>query len=405
VSGDTILRVSELSKKFTPQLRHSLAYGLRDIARELLPGSTPSPHLRPGEFWAVDDISFEVRRGESLAIVGRNGAGKSTLLKILYGLLKPDRGEVRIAGRTQAIIELGTGFNAMLTGRENIEVGAALHGLSRRDSRELLDGVIDFAEIGDFIDAPVQSYSSGMKARLSYALSAQLEPDLLLVDEVLAVGDLNFQRKCVNHMRRYLEKGGALLFVSHNTYQIQTVCERGLLLDRGRVLFHGSAVDTLNALFERRVTRGPIPAAATAREGPIVIEEVSVAPLEGDVAHSGEPLRVVLRYRSLERHEVVWGFSIWTHDQWVCVGGEYDPSPRLITPGVGEFSCVVPRLPLVGGQYMVRGGILDSLSTQPIALKGVYDSPTPLVVRDAGGRQANIKMGLNQLVNIDVDWC
>ena len=193
-----ILSVAHVSKKYAQQLRRSLWYGARDIARELVPfGSNESP-LRPGEFWALDDVSFELERGSSLAVVGGNGAGKSTLLKILYGLLKPDRGEVRVRGRMEALLELGTGFNPLLSGRENVGVGAALHGFDGRQTSALLERVIDFAELGEFIDAPLQAYSTGMKTRLAYALSANLEPDVLLVDEVLAVGDVAFQdRKSV----------------------------------------------------------------------------------------------------------------------------------------------------------------------------------------------------------------
>jgi ABC-type polysaccharide/polyol phosphate transport system ATPase subunit len=278
--------VSGLSKKFAKQLRHSLAYGLRDIAHELVPSRRVGT-LRAGEFWAVDDVSFDVRPGESLAIVGNNGAGKSTLLKMLFGLIKPDRGEIRISGRTEAIIELGTGFSGLLSGRENIEAGAALHGLSRRRTQNLIDQVIDFAGIEEFIDAPVQSYSSGMKARLSYALSAQLNPDLLLVDEVLAVGDLAFQRKCVSHMRSYLEQGGALLLVSHNTYQIQAVCRRGMMLDQGRTVFAGSAVDTLDHMFEHGAARAPLAPRIADGDDPVVIEAVSAEAPSGAALHGG----------------------------------------------------------------------------------------------------------------------
>ena len=246
-----MISVSHLSKKYCHELRRGLWYGVRDIAREIIPRRGEAG-LRPGEFWALDDVSFEVRRGESLAITGANGAGKSTLLKILYGILKPDRGEVRVSGRVEALIELGAGFNPVLTGRENVRVGAALHGLNARETAALMERVLDFSELGAFVDDPVQSYSSGMKARLAYALAANLDPDVLLVDEVLAVGDFAFQRKCVRHMQSYLAGGGALLFVSHNMYQMQAICERGFLLDHGRLTFEGSAVEMLNRLHELR---------------------------------------------------------------------------------------------------------------------------------------------------------
>jgi len=403
LSGGSVLSVAGLSKKFAADLRRSLGYGVRDIAAELGAGRRATA-LRAGEFWALEDVSFEVAPGDSLAIVGHNGAGKSTLLKILHGLLKPDAGEVRVRGRTQAIIELGTGFNGLLSGRENVEVGAALNGLGAREAKRLLDQVVDFAELEAFIDSPVQSYSSGMKARLAYAISAHLEPDLLLVDEVLAVGDIAFQRKCVNHMRQYLEGGGALLFVSHNTYQIQTLCTRGLLLDRGKVVFEGSAVDTLSHSFERRAQEQPTVARSLTSAGPVAIEGIEAAPLEGDEIRSGEAMRVTVRYQALEAMDVVWGISFWSHDQWVCIAGDTDMTPRRIAPGEGAFQCTVPKLPLVGGRYAIRAGILDAASGQVIATRGIYDPAEPLLVRERPSAINNFKTSMNQLVNIDILW-
>lgn len=403
MSREGVLSVSGLSKKFAADLRRSLGYGLRDIAREL-GGQRGTPGLRAGEFWALEDISFQIAPGEALAIVGHNGAGKSTLLKILYGLLKPDAGEVRLRGQAQAIIELGTGFNGLLSGRENVEVGAALHGLAAGEAKRLLDEVVDFAELEKFIDAPVQSYSSGMKARLAYALSAHLKPDLLLVDEVLAVGDIAFQRKCMNHMRRYLEGGGALLFVSHNTYQIQTLCSRGLLLERGRIVFEGSAVDTLGHSFERRALAEPRGVRSLTSAGSIAVTGIEAAPAEGDEIRSGGAMRVTVRYRAAEPLDVIWGFSIWSNDQWVCIAGDTDVRPRRIVPGEGVFTCTVPKLPLVGGRYVMRAGILDAASGQALATLGIYDSPEPLLVREPPSAQGNFKAALNQLVNIDIDW-
>jgi lipopolysaccharide transport system ATP-binding protein len=399
----TVLSVSHLSKKFAQQLRRSLWYGMRDIARELWPGASDGG-LRRGEFWALDDVSFELARGESLAIVGDNGAGKSTLLKVLFGLLKPDRGEVRLRGRAEALIELGTGFSPLLTGRENVRVGAALQGLDWRSTEDLLAAVIDFAELGDFIDAPLQAYSSGMKARLSYALAAQLRPDLLIVDEVLAVGDFAFQRKCANHMRSYLAGGGSLLLVSHNIYQVQAVCERGLLLDEGRVQFQGSAIETLNVMFERRAAKDaasrPTAESTATGSGPMAITEVRTEAAGGGPVQSDEAMRLTVRYRAQERAEVYWGFSIWTADHWICVAGEHDVNRRTIDPGEGELTCVIPRLPLVGGRYSLRAAIVEFDSHLIIA----HETGAVLEVRADPAPLSNAQMGVNQLVTIDVEW-
>jgi ABC-type polysaccharide/polyol phosphate transport system ATPase subunit len=401
--GAPILSVRGVSKKFAKQLRRSLAYGLRDMAHELVP-SPRAGGLRPGEFWAVDDVSFDVGPGESVAIVGHNGAGKSTLLKMLFGLLKPDRGEIRISGRTEAIIELGTGFTGLLSGRENIEAGAALHGFSSRRTRDLIDRVIDFAELEEFIDAPIQSYSSGMKARLSYALSSQLEPDLLLVDEVLAVGDLAFQRKCVAHMRSYLDGGGALLLVSHNTYQIQSVCRRGLMLERGRTDFAGSAVDTLNHMFEQRAATAPLPACTSGARSAVAIEAVTAQAPDLAPLRTNGSMEITLRYRCHEAMDVAWGFGIWTADQWVCITNCYEEQERRLEPGSGELRCLVPRLLLMPGPYVVRAALVDPATRLSLALFGWNDAGLAIDVRGEASATLNAQTQLNQLVALDVEW-
>ena len=177
-------------------------YGVKDMGSELFGrrNSNPDkPELRPDEFWAVQNVSFELNRGDCLGLIGRNGAGKSTLLKMLNGLLKPDTGRIEMHGRIGALIELGTGFNPILSGRENIYINGSLLGFTKAEIDQKFDAIVDFAEIGEFIDMPVQNYSSGMKVRLGFSVAAQMEPDVLLVDEVLAVGDMNFKLKCIQH--------------------------------------------------------------------------------------------------------------------------------------------------------------------------------------------------------------
>jgi lipopolysaccharide transport system ATP-binding protein len=398
------LTASGVSKKFARQLRRSLWYGVRDSMRELLlrGGGT---ELRPGEFWAVDDVSFELARGEALGIVGGNGAGKSTLLKILFGLLKPDRGEVHLRGRIEALIELGTGFHPQLTGRENIRLSAALHGFDTRGGDELLERVADFAELGDLLDAPLQSYSTGMRARLGYALAAQHEPAVLLIDEVLAVGDLAFQRKCAAHMRGYLNSGGSLLLVSHNFHQIQSLCTRAILLDQGRQVFTGTAPETLTRMFqlshERRV-EPTAPAATASAPGPVIVRNLRAEPVTGDAILTGEPLRIALDYETQKEIVVLWGFDIWTSDQWVCVAGDHDPRPQKLT-GTGTLTCTIPRLPLVGGRYALRCAVLDYATRQPLTLVGWQNDAAAIDVLTPGAA-GNAQMALNHLVRIDVEW-
>lgn len=400
----SILTVSHLSKKFARQLRRALWYGVCDSARELLLRPARAD-LRSGEFWALDDVSFDLARGEALAVVGGNGAGKTTLLRVLYGVLKPNRGEVRLRGRAEALIALGSSFSPVLSGRENIHLAAALHGLSPRQSGELVEKIIDFTELGPLIDAPVQTYSSGMRARLGYALPAHLRPDVLLVDEALAVGDAAFQHKCVSHMRGYLDGGGALLLVSHNTYQIQFLCQRGILLDAGRVTFSGTAVDAVNRMLEQRQsTSGVVAAPQSSPSGTVIIEQVLAEPVASDAIRTGEPMRITVRYRAKERLEILWGFFIWTADRWVTVCTASDMTPRTLLPGEGELTCLIPRLPLVGGRFALGATLSHPETKHPLATYGWEGAALPLDVRSHAAHELNAQRALNQLVTIDVEW-
>jgi len=243
---DVLVRVEGVSKKFCRSLKKSLWYGVQDISGELL-GRGSSETLRSDEFWAVKDVSFELRRGECLGLIGRNGAGKTTLLRMLNGLIKPDQGRIEMNGRVGGLIALGAGFNPILTGRENIYVNGSILGLSKAEIDARLEEIIDFAEIGNFIEAPVQTYSSGMGVRLGFAVAAVLiQPDVLLLDEVLAVGDASFQTKCINVVKRKISDGAGVIFVSHNMHDVLRYCNLGLYLNKGRVLKYGIIDDVSN---------------------------------------------------------------------------------------------------------------------------------------------------------------
>jgi lipopolysaccharide transport system ATP-binding protein len=239
---ETLIKVENVSKKFCFDLKKSLWYGFKDMGTEILGQKNPTNHsLRDKEFWAVKNVNFEVKRGECLGLIGRNGAGKSTLLKMLNGLIKPDIGRIEMHGKVGALIELGAGFNPVLTGRENIFINAAVLGFSKRETLEKLDAIIDFSEIRDFIDSPVQNYSSGMKVRLGFSIAAQLEPDILLIDEVLAVGDMGFALKCYNKMDELLGKT-AMILVSHSMPQVARICTGLTVMNQGKPVFQGEGV-------------------------------------------------------------------------------------------------------------------------------------------------------------------
>jgi ABC-type polysaccharide/polyol phosphate transport system ATPase subunit len=249
VSGDTesasaqpLIEVEGVSKKFARSLRRSLYYAVRDLGTELT-GRSVRPELRRDEFWALQDISFSLRRGESLGIIGPNGAGKSTLLKIITGIIKPTTGCVRTRGRVQALIELSSGMSPILTGRENIYVRSALFGIPKAVIDERFDEIVRFAELENYVDMPVQNYSSGMRVKLGFAIAINVDPDVLILDEVLAVGDHRFRAKARSAMQELLNRDVALIFISHNLQQVQGITESAIWLDRGEVRGVGQSRD------------------------------------------------------------------------------------------------------------------------------------------------------------------
>lgn len=239
-SDDILIKVEGVSKKFCRNLRRSLWYGLKDIVGGI-GGQDIKAQLRKDEFWAVRDISFELRRGECLGLIGHNGAGKSTLLKMLNGLIRPDDGCIHMRGKIGALIELGAGFNPILSGRENIYTNAAVLGFSRQEIDRKFNEIVSFSELGAFLDMPVQNYSSGMKVRLGFAIAAQMQPDILIIDEVLAVGDVGFRIKCFNAINN-LAKKTAIIFVSHSMPYIARISTKILLMDHGRAIYQGAEV-------------------------------------------------------------------------------------------------------------------------------------------------------------------
>ena len=397
-----VLSVSHLSKTYCKDLGRSLRYGLADMLREVAGPLARREGLRRGEFLALDDVSLSLSPGQALAVLGHNGAGKSTLLKILNGLLKPNGGEVRIAGSVGALIELGTGLNPLLSGRENILVGAAIHGFPRDREGDLVEEVVDFSGLETVIDSPFQTYSSGMKARLAFSLVALMRPDLLLIDEVLAVGDHEFQRKCVAYLLGYLRTGGSLLFVSHNGHQVQAVCRDAVLLEQGRLIFAGPADEALHRMYERRPAAA-VEAGSGSRTGPVAIESLSATAPDGQPARTGERLDLTLGYRAAEAVEATWAVTIWSADGWVCITSAVDDRPRRLDAGTGTLTCTIPRLPLVAGRYLLSASIVDPATLHPIDRFG-QERRAILDVTSPPGLIANLQRQRGQLVEMDVVW-
>ncbi|MBW8010809.1 MAG: ABC transporter ATP-binding protein [Chloroflexi bacterium] len=414
MTRNTIINVDNLSKKFSKDLKRSLWYGVQDFTSELIPWQRAGgSKLRPKEFWALNGISFDLHSGEALGVIGPNGGGKSTLLKLLYGLVKPDQGRITINGRVGALIELGAGFNPILTGRENVQVNAALLGLTKKQVNARMDEIIEFSGIRDFIDTPVQYYSSGMWVRLGFAIASHIKPDILLVDEILAVGDMAFQRKSLQHMHQYLHDGGSLVIVSHNMFLLQAICNRCLLLDQGQVTYAGATVDVVNKYFERnqdkekdtpRLRMGNQPN----DDNPVIIDKVAITPSQGEEIYSGQSMTVMLNYNALkEINDVYWGFSIWTGDQWVRIASGYSGYPNgshKVTEGKGRLRCTIPNLPLVAGQYALRGIIGDGKTKMPLVLFGWEDAAEFFTVKSVASELDNLYRLSGNLVNLEVEW-
>jgi lipopolysaccharide transport system ATP-binding protein len=238
MSNEVLIKAEGVSKKFCRKLKKSLIYGGSDIIKGFL-GRERSEELRKDEFWAVHDVNFEVKRGECLGLIGHNGAGKSTLLKMLNGLIRPDKGRIEMKGKVGALIELGAGFSPLLTGRENVYNNGAVLGFTKDEIDRKFDEIVEFAELNEFIDTPVQNYSSGMKVRLGFAVASHMKPDVLILDEVLAVGDASFRAKCYNQIGK-LKENTATIFVSHAMQQISQICNKVMLLDKGIVKWEGN---------------------------------------------------------------------------------------------------------------------------------------------------------------------
>ncbi|MCX5806888.1 MAG: polysaccharide ABC transporter ATP-binding protein [Proteobacteria bacterium] len=257
INGDAVaIKVEGVSKKYCKSLKTSMFYGMKDITRNSLGLSSHPEKLRKGEFWAVSNISLDVKKGETLGIIGPNGAGKTTLLKMLNGIFWPDKGKITIKGKVGALIEVGAGFHPLLTGRENIYINAAILGMTKKEVDKHFSSIVEFADIDEFLDAPVKHYSSGMFVRLGFSIAVHSNPDVLLIDEILAVGDLGFRVKCYNKIVEMAKKC-AVVIVTHDMSTIARLSSKSIVINDGMILFAGSpdiAIQRYSAIFQKDKT-------------------------------------------------------------------------------------------------------------------------------------------------------
>jgi homopolymeric O-antigen transport system ATP-binding protein len=359
-------------KKFRRGERHD---SLRDlvpaIASRLL-RRRPSDALTEQEFWATRDVSFEVGPGEALGIIGPNGAGKSTILKLLTRILRPTRGRMSITGRVGALIEVAAGFHPDLTGRENVYLQGAIMGMPRAEIARKFDDIVAFSGVDEFIDTPVKRYSSGMNARLGFAIAAHLDPDVLLIDEVLSVGDVGFQERCVTRMRELLARGVPLVFVSHNLAAVVDLCTRAIFVDRGAVKFDGSPAEAV-AQFRQRGSAQEADAAAS--DSPIRITGVELLQPDGESSalfRTDHAMTIHVRYRAdvPVDHPLV-AIDIHGIDGVYCAGinTRMDDCPLGTLEGEGSVDLVIPKLSLLPGAYSISAGILDAQGLRPLDLR------------------------------------
>lgn len=364
----TAIRLERISKRFT--LHHERARSFQELALNLFQRNDASRE----EFWALRDVSFEVVPGETIGFTGPNGAGKSTALKLISRIIEPTSGRIEVNGRVSALLELGAGFHPDLSGRENIYLNGSILGLSRTQIRQKLDQIIAFAELERFIDVPVRHYSSGMYLRLGFSVAVHTDPEILLVDEVLAVGDQNFQHKCLERIIEMQQRGTTICFVSHDLGAIRRLCSRAIWLNDGQVQAAGDVDDTIAAYLrhaaaeeEARMTATASKEAQKARAGIkqgwgtgdveiVAVSFLDAAGRERNVFRMGEPWVVRLQYRAHERIEgPIFGLAVHRNDG-LHVCGPNTQFAGLDIPsieGEGAILYRVDRLPLMDGTYLL----------------------------------------------------
>lgn len=309
MNNDIVVKVEDLHKKFCRSLRRSMFYGAADVLGGICGFSSNATKLRQSEFWALEGIDFELRRGETLAIIGQNGSGKSTLLRLLNGIFPPDKGRISLRGNIGALIALGAGFHPHMTGRENIFLNGAILGMTKKEIMSKYDDIVDFADIGDFLEAPVSTYSSGMTVRLGFAIAIHSVPEILLIDEVLAVGDINFQKKCYEKILSLRSTGVSTIVVSHSVSAVERLCETGLLLHHGKQIYHGEILGCVKRYMELVNEENRNKGSAKEKEivglGNIMFSDVHVFQEGGSITNSdiefGKNIIIQFKYRCLKK--------------------------------------------------------------------------------------------------------
>ena len=367
------------------------------------------------EVWALNDVSFEVEEGEALGIIGPNGAGKSTILKLLAGITEPTGGRIETWGRVSALIEVGAGFHTDLTGRENVYLNGSILGLTRREIESKFDSIVEFAELERFIDTPVKRYSSGMYVRLGFSVAMHLDPEVLLVDEVLAVGDLQFRRKCISAMRDLRTQAKGILFVSHNMAAISGLCRRCIWMDSGGIRMQGPADEVIgHYLAASRQSLGRLASRIGADSGVWGSGEIEIVDVEiqgpngaTKALRMGDPLSVRMTFEAKVRATDAFFWACLVDAEGLKVAGSNSMRPGSlfpISPGRGQAICMFPSLVLPLGSYSVTVGVFDRCGPVPFHRVG-RAALLDIIAAEGGLSSPSLGPEYDGLVRLPSRWC
>ncbi|BDO42856.1 ABC transporter ATP-binding protein [Cellulomonas sp. NTE-D12] len=361
MAAPTVIEIEDVSKRFVIRKEKSLKERIVNFGRS---------NLHKEDFWALRDISMHIESGTTVGLVGPNGSGKSTLLKVIGGILQPNSGTVRVRGRIAALLELGAGFHPDLTGRENVYLNASILGLSTSQTDKYFDSIVDFSGIEPFIDTQVKFYSSGMYMRLAFAVAVHVDPDILLVDEVLAVGDEPFQRKCMDRIREFQHEGRTIILVSHGLDQVAEICDRAIVLEHGNIKADGPPLESLRVLRsdfdqmrQEELDRSRLEAVEVRAAAEIVAVRVLQDDSDVDVVATGSPVTVRVRVRAESPLDNwILGFGVESATGQTIYGTnsklQGTPMPRLT--GERDFDFDIPALQLGEGAYSLHGAIAST---------------------------------------------
>ena len=404
--GDKVLKVENVSKKFCKSMKNLMLYGSLDIMRDFVGIPSKTTVLRSAEFWAVQDVSFELSKGETLGLIGINGSGKSTLLKMINGIFFPDTGRISYTGNMSALIQVGVGFHPLLTGSENVYINGQIIGMSKREIDERYQDIVDFSEIGDFIDSPVKHYSSGMLVRLGFSIAVHCSPDIMLIDEVLAVGDIAFRKKCAEKIEEIKNKT-AVVLVSHNMNQIDRLCSKVLLLDKGIVEKYGDTSETVNYYYNNKLYSTTTVqnsnlnitlSSGTIESLNIILKDSNG--IETNEFKMNEDIKMEFHIDLLDKIErPIIGIQIYSDDgvRVTDIKNVFRKQDRVdeFIKGYNEFSVILRKPPMTPGKYMVGLNIKDQLGISNLLKStGIYFT----IVSPASN------MTFDSIISVEYDW-